>query len=85
MGGFNRIWEGAELARVSSPCYFKIEPGTALAAGGGLYKPWTSEDALAELARVKIKYVENLIGFIEEINPSLKLSKQGAKDLAVPR
>jgi hypothetical protein len=85
MGGFNRIWEGAELARVSSPCYFKIEPGIALAAGGGIYKPWTSEASLAELARVKIKYAENLISFIEEINPSLKLSKQGAKDLAVPR
>jgi hypothetical protein len=85
MGGFNRIWEGAELVRVSSPCYFKIEPGAALAAGGGIYKPWTSEASLAELARVKIKYAENLISFIEEINPSLKLSKQGAKDLAVPR
>jgi len=85
MGGFNRIWEGSELARVSSPCYFKIEPGTALAAGGGIYKPWTSEQFLAELARTKVKYAENLISFIEETNPNLKLSKQGAKDLAVPR
>ena len=34
-GGFNRFYEGAEMARVCSPCYFKIEPGAALVAGGG--------------------------------------------------
>ena len=85
MGGFNRIWEGAELARVSSPCYFKIEPGAALAIGGGLYKPWTSEDSLAELARVKVKYAENLIRFIDELDPNLKLSEHGVEDLAVPK
>ena len=27
MGGFNRFWEAAEIARVSAPCYFKFEPG----------------------------------------------------------
>ncbi|MFW5928254.1 MAG: hypothetical protein ACOCSL_03540, partial [Thermoplasmatota archaeon] len=26
MGGFNRFYEGPDLARVASPCYFKIEP-----------------------------------------------------------
>ena len=34
-GGFNRFYEGAEMARVCAPCYFKIEPGPALAAGAG--------------------------------------------------
>jgi hypothetical protein len=28
-GGFNRFYEGPEMARVCSPCYFKIEPGPA--------------------------------------------------------
>ena len=27
LGSFNRIWESAEIARVSSPCYFKQELG----------------------------------------------------------
>jgi hypothetical protein len=85
MGGFNRIWEGPELARVTSPCYFKIEPGPGLAATGGIYKPWTSEQFHADLIRTKVMYAENLIGIIEENNPELKLSKQGAPDLAIPR
>jgi len=84
-GGFNRFWEAPELARVSSPCYFKIEPGVALAAGGGVYKPWTSEDFLAKLAREKVKYAEIIRGIIDKISPELKLSEHGPEDLAVPR
>lgn len=84
-GGFNRFWEGPELARVSSPCYFKIEPGTALAAGGGIYKPWTSEDFLANFAREKVKFAEIIRNIIEKVQPDLKLSRHGPEDLAVPR
>lgn len=84
-GGFNRFWEAPELARLSSPCYFKIEPGTALAAGGGIYKPWTSEDFLAGLGREKVKYAEIIRDIIDKINPELKLSEHGPEDLAVPR
>ena len=84
-GGFNRMWEGAELARVTSPCYFKIEPGTALAIGSGLYRPWTSDDLLAKMIRDKVKYAEIIRDLIEKINPELKLSEQGPKDLAVPK
>ena len=83
-GGFNRMWEGAELARVSSPCYFKIEPGTALATGNGLYRPWTSEEFLAQMVRDKVKYAEIIRDMIDTINPDLIVSKQGPKDLAVP-
>lgn len=85
MGGFNRMWEGAELARLTSPCYFKIEPGTALAIGSGLYRPWTSEDLLANLVREKVKYAETIRNLIDQINPELTISKQGPKDLAVPK
>lgn len=83
-GGFIRLYEAPELARVTSPCYFKIEPGTALAAGGGIYKPWTSPQFLADFAREKVKYGETIIEFIETTNPELKVSKQGPKDLAIP-
>lgn len=85
-GGFNRFYEGAEMARVCSPCYFKIEPGPALAAGpGALYKPWTSPVALAEMAREKVKYAQIIHELIQATNPNLKLSPMGSPDLAIPK
>jgi hypothetical protein len=84
-GGFNRMWEGAEMARVTAPCYFKIEPGTALAAGGGIYKPWTDEGFLAKFAREKVIYAETIHRLIQKYQPDLKLSKMGPKDLAIPK
>jgi len=81
MGGYNRIYETPEIARVTSPCYFKMEPGPGLA----MYMPWgTSEDGLAELAREKVRSTKNIIELIEEVHPGLKLSKQGVEDLRVP-
>jgi hypothetical protein len=84
-GGFNRFWEAPELARISSPCYFKIEPGTALAAGGGIYKPWTDEGFLAKFAREKVRHAEIIKGIIDKNQPDLKMSKLGASDLAIPK
>jgi hypothetical protein len=81
MGGYNRIYETPEIARVASPCYFKMEPGPGLV----MYMPWgTSEDALAELARDKIRSVKNIIELIGEVHPGLKVSKEGPEDLRVP-
>ena len=79
-GGFNRIYEAPEMARVCSPCYFKIEPGPSC---GGLYKPWGS--GLEKLARDKVIYAERLIGIVEENWPEARLSKIGALDLAIPK
>lgn len=84
-GGYVRFWEGPEMARVASPCYFKIEPGPALAAVGGIYKPWTNPDYHAFLTREKVKYAEIIHDIIQKNNPELKLSEQGARDLAVPK
>ncbi len=84
-GGFNRFWEAPELIRVTSPCYFKIEPGPALAAGGGIYKPWTPEGSHVFLAKEKIKYAEIIRNIVKQNNPKLKLSEQGPKDLAIPK
>lgn len=84
-GGFNRFWEAPELARIASPCYFKIEPGTALAAGGGIYKPWTDEGFLAKFAREKVKHAEIIKGIIDKYQPNLKLSALGPSDLAIPK
>lgn len=85
-GGYMRFYDGPEMARVCAPCYFKIEPGPACAAGpGALYKPWTSGPMLAEWGRVKVKYAQIIHEIIQENNPELKMSVQGAADLAIPR
>ncbi|HEY82312.1 MAG TPA: hypothetical protein G4O01_03365 [Dehalococcoidia bacterium] len=81
MGGYNRIYETPEIARVASPCYFKMEPGPGLA----MYMPWgTSEEGLAELGREKIRSIKNIIELIGETYPELKVSPQGPADLRVP-
>jgi len=81
-GGFNRIWEAPEITRITAPCYYKIEPGVSM---GSLYKPWVSPDTLAFIVREKVKTAETIIGIIEKNYPEAKLSKMGAKDLAIPK
>jgi hypothetical protein len=81
-GGFNRLWETPEIARVTAPCYFKIEPGPSV---GAMYKPWVSPESLAFAAREKVKNAETIIGLIDKNYPEAKLSKVGVKDLAIPK
>ena len=85
-GGYIRIYDGPELARVTAPCYFKIEPGPACAVGPqALYKPWVSAGMLADWAREKVKYAQIIHELIQENFPEAKLSVQGPADLAVPK
>jgi hypothetical protein len=85
-GGFNRFYDGPQMARTCAPCYFKIEPGPACAAGpGALYKPWTSADGLAFLAREKVKYAQIIHELVQENFPEATLSGIGPADLAVPK
>jgi hypothetical protein len=79
-GGFNRFYETPEMARVCSPCYFKIEPGPSC---GALYKPWGS--GLEKLARDKVVYAERIIDLVEKNWPEAELSEVGAPDLAIPK
>ncbi len=81
-GGFNRLWETPEIARVTAPCYFKIEPGPSV---GAMYKPWVSPESLAFAAREKVKNAETIIQLVDKNYPEGKLSKVGAKDLAIPK
>lgn len=81
-GGFNRMWEAPEIARVCAPCYFKLEPGASVTS---LYKPWVGDGALADIAREKVKSAEIIMEFMAENAPQLKLSAKGASDLAVPK
>jgi len=80
-GGFNRFYECPEFARVAAPCYFKIEPGTSV---GTLYRPWSSPEGLAFLAREKVKYAEIIRELVEKHCPEAKLSGRGPRDLAIP-
>jgi hypothetical protein len=85
-GGFIRFYDAPELARTCSPCYFKLEPGPACAAGpGALYKPWTTTQMLADWAREKVKYAQIIRELIKENLPEAKLSDIGPTDLAIPR
>nr|MDO8100067.1 hypothetical protein [Candidatus Njordarchaeota archaeon] len=81
-GGFNRLHECPEMVRVCSPTYFKIEPGSSVAA---TYKPWVSPDSLIFQAREKVKYGETIRSLVEKNYPEGKLSEKGAADLAIPR
>ena len=81
-GGFNRMWETPEIARVAAPCYFKIEPGPSV---GAMYKPWVDPDSLAFSAREKVKNAETIIQLVDRNYPEAKLSKMGANDLAIPK
>lgn len=81
-GGFNRLWETPEIARVAAPCYFKIEPGPSM---GALYKPWVSPESLAFIAREKVKNAETIIQLIDKNHPEAKTSRIGANDLAIPK
>ncbi|MEM4724857.1 MAG: hypothetical protein QXP01_07585, partial [Candidatus Hadarchaeum sp.] len=55
---------------------------SSVAAG---YKPWTSEDALAFLAREKVKYAQIIHELIQENFPEAKMSGIGPSDLAIPK
>ncbi|MFX0114635.1 MAG: hypothetical protein ACFFB3_08810 [Candidatus Hodarchaeota archaeon] len=78
-GSFNRLYEAPEMTRVTSPCYFKIEPGSSVS---GMYVPWFDN---SEFIRRKVEYAENLIHLVEKNYPEAKLSEIGPSDLAIPR
>jgi len=85
-GGFNRFYEAPEMVRLCAPCYFKMEPGPACAAGAGaLYKPYVSPDMLAWWAREKVKFCQIIHEIIEENFPQGTMSELGTEDLAIPR
>lgn len=80
-GGMYRAYEAPEIARVSSPCYFKIEPGTS---EGDIYKPWAFEEFHEKLIREKIKIAQVVQEIMGRHAPNLKTSNKGAKDLVLP-
>ena len=80
-GGFNRFYDAPEITRCVQPVYYKFEPGPSMA----LYTPWSSVEGLSFLAREKVKWAEIVRNIIQDNYPEAKLSKLGAKDLAIPQ
>jgi hypothetical protein len=80
-GGMFRAYEGPEIARIASPCYFKFEPGTS---ESDIYKPWITEDFHANLIREKVKIAQIVQEIMDRHAPELKTSPQGAADLVLP-
>ena len=81
-GGMFRAYESPEIARISSPCYFKFEPGTSEA---DIYKPWIAESWHQEFVRQKVKMAAIVKEIMEKHAPELKSSDKGAKDLILPQ
>jgi hypothetical protein len=85
-GGFNRFYDAPEMARLCAPCYFKLEPGPACAAGpGALYKPWVDPQMLAAWAREKVKHAQIIHELVQENFPTAFMSPLGTADLAIPK
>ena len=80
-GGMFRAYEAPEIARVASPCYFKIEPGTS---ESDIYKPWVAEAWHQDLVRQKIKMVSIVQEIMERHAQQLQMSHRGASDLVLP-
>ncbi|MDR1921382.1 MAG: hypothetical protein LBS31_06525 [Candidatus Adiutrix sp.] len=80
-GGMFRAYDAPEIARIASPVYFKIEPGTSEA---DIYKPWIAASSHDDMVRMKVKLGSILREIVERRAPELKLSAHGPADLRLP-
>lgn len=79
-GGQNRMWEAADLARIASPVYFKIEPGESFSS---LYKIWNEKENTS-LVREKVRLIKTIEDIIAISDLDLICSEVGCADLRVP-
>lgn len=82
MGGFVRFYEAAEIARIASPCYFKIEPGPSEAE---IYAPWNPPDYHDAQIRERVRNAAVAMELIERENAAIRCSPVGSEDLKAPR
>jgi len=82
MGGFVRFYEATEIARICSPCYFKIEPGPS---EEGIYAPWNSPEYHANQIKERIRNASVILELVNKQNSEIKCSPAGGEDLAIPR
>ena len=79
-GGMFRAYEAPEIARIASPCYFKLEPGTSEA---DIYKPWVTEAWHQEFVRQKVKIAAIIKEIMDTHAPNLKMSQGDVADLTI--
>lgn len=74
-----RFNEAAEIVRIASPVYLKLEPDE----GGPLTQRLGGPSAMT-FAREKVRMASFMIDLIKEYYPKAKISAKGPKDLAIP-
>ena len=79
-GGMFRAYEAPEIARIASPCYFKLEPGTS---EGDIYKPWITELWHQEFVRQKVKIAVIVKEIMDRHASDLKMSQGDVTDLTI--
>ena len=82
MGGFARFYEAEEIARICSPCYFKIEPGFS---EDEIYAPWNSKEYHANQIKERVRNASVIMELVQKENPEIKCSPVGGIDLAIPQ
>lgn len=79
IGGVNRMWDVAELARVGAPIYFKIDPAATL----GTFKPWM-KDINDKTVIEKVKIAKVITEIMHDTNSNMICSDYGPADLKIP-
>ncbi len=81
-GGMHRFHEAAEIVRLCSPCYLKIEPGRSEMDH---YRPWMSPDFRLFWVRQKVKYAAIIQETLENAGAAFRPSPPRSADLRIPR
>lgn len=70
-GGMNRLWEAGQIAAVTSPVYFKIEPGES---EGVMYNSWIEPEFHDKLVRHKVRHAAILNELVATSTPGIAVS-----------
>ncbi|MGE0216118.1 hypothetical protein [Mycolicibacterium sp.] len=70
-GGMNRLWEAGQIAAVTSPVYFKIEPGES---EGVMYNSWIEPEYHEKLVRHKVRHAAILNELAATSTPDITVS-----------
>ena len=83
LGGINRFYDAAEIARIAAPVYFRIDPAPELTYG--FNQPWANDAQYVQLAEKKVKYAGIIDRLIAENASDVKGPLKFAEDLRVPQ
>ena len=81
MGGFQRFHECGDIARISAPVYFKIEPGRSEAE---MYNSWVDNNLLDYLAAHRVRIAQICMEWVERSGFKMVMKEKG-DDLSIPK